>query len=184
MSSIDTSAEGRAAELRRAFDRSFAEPPARWSAVLDDLLAIGIGAEPFAVRLRDVSGLFADKTITALPSRVAELVGVAAFRGAVVPVYDLRPLLGYPVTEASRWLLVVAATAASSSVALAFDRFEGHLRVAPDMIAAEAPREHSGHVREVVRYAGMARPIVDVPSIIDAIARRAGPPKKTSREER
>jgi chemotaxis signal transduction protein len=155
-----------AEELRRAFDRSFAEPPGEELARLEDLLAIRIGGDPFAIRLRDVGGLFADKAITAMPSPLAELVGVAGFRGGVVPVYDLRALLGYPASEPTRWLVLV------TPIALAFDHFEGHLRVAPDAIAPAPPSERPGHVREVVRVTDGTRPLVHVGSLLEAIKKR------------
>jgi chemotaxis signal transduction protein len=157
-----------AAELRRAFDRSFAELPSERNERFEDLLAITVAGAPFAMRLREIAGLFADKEITPLPSPVPELVGVGGFRGALVPVYDLRALLGYPASERSRWLVLTG-----SKVALAFDGFEGHLRVSLDAIAAEAPGKPSTHAREVVRAAGVTRPIVDVPSVLESISKRA-----------
>lgn len=164
-------ASGTAAELRQSFDRSFAVPSTTEIVELEDLLAIGVGNEPFAVRLVDVAGVFADKRITSLPSPVPELVGLAGFRGSVVPVYDLSALLGYPRREATRWLLLV--TTPAGPIALAFDRFDGHVRVSPDAIASGAAGERSGHVREVARAEGGARPIVHVKSVVEAIARRA-----------
>jgi chemotaxis signal transduction protein len=158
----------KAEDLRRAFDRSFAELPHEERVQVEDLLAIRVGGDPFALRLHDVSGLFADKVVTALPSNVSELVGVAGFRGSIIPVYDLRALLGYAVSEPSRWMLVVAA-----KVALAFDRFEGHLRVPRESIAVQPPSERARHVTEVVRGGGVARPIVHVPSVLEAIGARA-----------
>jgi len=44
--------------------------------------------------MAEVSGLFADKKVTRLPSPVSELSGIAGLRGAVLPVYDLAMLLG------------------------------------------------------------------------------------------
>jgi hypothetical protein len=50
----------RAAALRHAFDRSFAEPLRLGTEVVEDLLAIRIGTTAYAVRLAEVAGLFAD----------------------------------------------------------------------------------------------------------------------------
>ncbi len=170
-------ASGRAAELRREFDRAFSEPVADRVARFEDLLAIGVGPHPFAVRLDEILGLYADKAITPLPSPVQDLVGLAGFRGALVPVYDLRALLGHPATEAARWLVLVRTGASSESaapqLALAFDRFEGHLRVAPDALAAEPARDRSSYVHEVVRDAGIARPVVHLRTVVSEITKRA-----------
>lgn len=168
---------GRAAKLRCAFDRSFAEKPSGEVAAFADLLAVRVAGDPFAIRLRDVAGLFADKSVTAMPSPVAELVGVAGFRGEVVPVYDLRALLGYAPGEASRWLLLVTTPSLPGvpprPVALAFEHFEGHLRVGLDDIVAEASRAGTGHAGEVVRVSGLTRPIVHVASMLEMIQKRA-----------
>ena len=177
-----TTAEG----LRAAFDRSFAEPPSEGVVHFEDLIAIRIGGDPFALRIGDVTGLFADKKITSLPSPLAELVGVAGFRSGVVPVYDLRILLGYPAREPPRWMALVTTPsgprAPARPVALAFDRFEAHVRVSPDAIAAEAVSARIGHVREVARLASGTTPIVHVGSLLEAIVERAEQPSTAQRE--
>jgi hypothetical protein len=78
-------------------------------------------------------------------------------------------LLGYPRAPAPRWLLIAAA----ARVALGFDRFDGHLRVSREAISAGSARgaaSHSPYVREVVRTARVVRPLVHMPSVLDAIA--------------
>src|SRR4051812_7736160 len=89
---IEHSAQG----LKRAFDGSFAAAPQRRDADTEDFLAIRLGCDPYALRLREIGGLFADRRISALPSGIVELLGIAGFRGTILPVYDLRMLLGYP----------------------------------------------------------------------------------------
>ena len=157
-------------ELRLAFDQSFAQIPAAQATELDDLLEIRIALDPFAVRLDQVTGVFADKPVTPLPGSFPELLGIAGFRGAIVPVYDLRALLGYPRGELQRWLIL---TAGETRIALAFDLFEGHARAARSAIAEENPGETRQHVRGLVRTAGQVRPIVHLPSILEAIRNRA-----------
>jgi len=92
----------RSTELRRAFDRSFSEAPVTRATELDDLLDIRVGLDPYAIHLDQVTGVFADKPVTPLPGSFPELLGIAGFRGAIVPVYDLRTLLGYPNPMANR----------------------------------------------------------------------------------
>ncbi|MEA2749205.1 MAG: hypothetical protein QOI41_3348 [Myxococcales bacterium] len=175
---------GRAAELRAAFDQSFAELPNEAIVHFEDFLAIRIGGDPFAMRLRDVAGLYADRAITSVPSPVSELVGVAGFRGGLVPVYDLRALLGYPVSEPTRWLVLVTTqldpSAPATPVALAFDHFEGHLRVSPDAITAGASDGRFAYVRELVSVEGGPRPIMDVGALLEAITKRVKREQKHS----
>ena len=124
----------RAAELRRDFDRSFAEPPRVDTVVKDDLLAIRLGAQGFAMRLSEITGLFADKKVTRVPGASAALLGIAGFRGSIVPVYDLQSLLGHSGGQTPRWLVIAAA----APVAFAFEAFEGQLRVSPEVDHASA----------------------------------------------
>jgi chemotaxis signal transduction protein len=166
MSAALSSVAGRAAELRLAFDRVFAEPISLDTAFKEDFLAIRIDTQAFAIRLSEISGLFADKTITAVPGSHAALCGIAGFRGAIVPVYDLQILLGHSSTSTPRWLVIAAA----APVALAFASFDGQLRVAQDAILSQPSRpEFRGYAREFVRTRDFFGPIMHLPSLLDAI---------------
>jgi purine-binding chemotaxis protein CheW len=160
----------RAAELRDAFDRSFAlvaRPPA---GAAESLLRIRVGADPYILRLGGLSGLFADKKITRLPSPVSQLLGIAGFRGAVLPIYDLGMLLGTAKAAAPRWMVVTAA----ARIGLAFDGFDGYLSIQDAVVVPEARTDTcEGHVREIL-HTEVTRPIIDLPSILEAIARLAG----------
>lgn len=177
----------RLAELRQAFDRSFVEPPRPALAEFEDLLAVRIGTDPYAVRLAATAGLVADRPVTRLPGAPPELLGVAGLRGAVVPVYDLGTLLGRPRAAtasdaAPRWLVLVAG---SPPVAVAFDRLDGHLRVPRNAIAERtaepsaagasqhnasgaSARQHSA----IVRTAGAVRAVIDLAAVRAAITAR------------
>ncbi len=167
--SVGEKLPARADELRRAFDRSFAEAPRPDTAAFEDLLLIRVANDPYALRLAECAGLFADRKVTPLPTRVPELLGLAGFRGSLTPVYDLRGLLGYPRGGAPRWLV---STAGGAGVALAFDRFEGHARVGGDaLVADDAPAQrHAGYVAHLPDG---ARPVLRVASILEAIEARA-----------
>ncbi len=69
---------------------SFAEAPRGDVETTCDLLTIRVGGDAYALRLAEVGGLFVDRVVTPLPTLVPELVGIAGFRAALVPVYDLR----------------------------------------------------------------------------------------------
>ncbi len=170
MSASDARTNNRVAELREAFDRSFAQAPSPEAAAVENLLAIRIGADPYVLRMTEVSGLFADKIVTRLPSPASALSGIAGFRGTILPVYDLAMLLGYPRAAAPRWLVVIAA----APVALAFDGFDGYLNVREAAIVSEArSEEHERHVRKVVQTADLVRPLISVASVLEWIRHRA-----------
>jgi chemotaxis signal transduction protein len=165
----------RAAELREAFDRSFAQAARSEIGAVERLLGIRIGADPYVLRLTELSGLFADKKISSLPSPVPELLGIAGFRDTVLPVYDLGMMLGCPRAAAPRWMVVTAV----ARIGLAFDGFDGYLSLQDAIIVPEARTgTREGHVREILQT-GVARPIIDLPSIFEAIGRRAGHHRQT-----
>jgi purine-binding chemotaxis protein CheW len=153
----------RAEELREAFDHSFAV--ARMAAATDpiDLLAIDLGGDRHAVRLADITGAFVDRAITRVPSDAVTLVGIAGFRGAIVPVFDLALVLGYAAIAAPRWLLV------ADQLALAVGGFAGRSRVAPSAFAVSDDSTPRTHVREVVQLGTTIMPVVDVASVIATI---------------
>jgi purine-binding chemotaxis protein CheW len=155
------------ADLRRAFDRSFAEPRENGKDLVEDLLGIGVAAEPYALRLADIRAVVADRTPIGLPGTDSRLLGVAGLRGSIIPVYDLAVVLGHPPVTAPRWLVV---TAARPSVALAFPTLDGHLRVARDAIAEPAGDETEDPVRRsfmaaVVRTPAGVRAVIDIAAI-------------------
>ncbi len=156
----------RALEMRAAFDRSFAEAPHAEAVSELDYLGIRLGADPYAIRLTDITGLYADRRITRLSSTDPAFVGIAGLRGAVVPVYALGAFLGYAPGEAWRWLLLMG----GASLALAFDTFDGHLRAQQAALASHASSGNSRiFVHEAVHVAGVVRPIVQVGDLFHAI---------------
>ncbi len=178
------------AELRREFDAAFAVAPQRETARRENLLAVRIGGDGFALRVSQIAGLFVDKQVTPLASPSPELRGVAGFRGRAAPVYDLAALLGYGTSvgaETMRWLVLARA---SEPLALAFDAFEAHFTVASavgvgDIVRAPGSTLKVGaalrpQVFDAVRYqAGEhseMRPLIDLDAIVDSIRRRSMAP--------
>ena len=114
----------RASELRDAFDRGFAAAPAADGGARHELLRIELAGEPYALALSEIRSLHVDLAIVPVPSRAPALLGVIALRGAIVPVYDLRRLLGLPTDRPSRWVVV------AGNNAFAFDHVAGHFSAA------------------------------------------------------
>jgi chemotaxis signal transduction protein len=169
MSAAEVHISDRAAELRRTFDRSFIEVQHIESVATEDFLAIHVGGDPYVLRLAEVAGLHAERKITALPSRVGELKGLAGFRGAMLPVYDLAALLGYRPSSEARWMVI----AADTPIALAFDTFDRHCRLPRAAVTSEGNAPSRDHLGQIVRAENFVRPIVNVPSLVAAIRSRA-----------
>jgi chemotaxis signal transduction protein len=173
MSAVPAAGIDRAAELRRSFDESFARAPFRATEPFEDLLALRIAGDAFAVRRSDVGALLAGRKLSRLPGPWSAFLGVVGFRGQIVPVYSLRGVLGYPPGDSPRWAILAAA---GDPVALAFDQYEGYLRLAVSQLA---PPDGSDimphHVCALARHQGIARAVLNVPSVLDTIRSRVRP---------
>lgn len=163
----------RVARLRDDFDRSFAEPARVAGGETIELLAVRVGGRPYAFRLTQASGVHPDRPVTALPTAVRALLGVAGFAGIVVPVYDLAALLGHPIPQKPRWLLL---TSGSPALALAFHELDRHLRVPNAGVIDNAAdgEGRNGCLRGVVRLPDGDRAIVDVPATRALVHELAG----------
>ena len=158
----------RVAELRRSFDRAFAEPPPARADDVQGFVQIRVGPHPYAVRVSEISGLHADRRVVPVPTPLPELRGITSLRAGLFPVYGLRVLLGHAATsDATRWLLT------AGEIGLAFDDFEGHARVDESSIAQAHGDGARAHVREMVRIAGALRPVLSVASVVSSIKQTA-----------
>ena len=159
---MTASVAGRIEQLRRDFDRSFADPVRRHDDEHVELLAMRAGGHPYAIRLAQTAGLHPDRPVTPLPGPLPALLGLAGFAGTVVPVYDLAALLGHPVAERPRWLVLAVG---APPLGLAFHELDGHVRVsAAAIVAEEANGGTRGCLRGIAGLNGSGRPIVDVPA--------------------
>ncbi|GIF14062.1 chemotaxis protein CheW [Actinoplanes teichomyceticus] len=162
----------RVERLRSDFDHSFAVPARTLDHETVELLAVAVGGRSYALRLSQTSGLYPDRPVTPLPTPVPALRGLAGFAGVVVPVYDLATLLGHPVVEECRWLVLAAGT---PPLALAFHQLDHHVRVpAADVVDGSGASAAPGCLRGMVRLPDGDRPIVDVPATRALAHRTAG----------
>lgn len=165
----DSTMVARVAELRRAFDESFAAPRLQPGVDTIDLLVIRVGHDRYALRLTELCGLQVQRKVVPLPGLVAPAVGVAGFRGKIVPVYSLAGLLGYGVPRHEPWLALAGHE--ELPIALAFAAFEGHHRPALHAIRPASQRDVRAHVGEAVTLEGGACRVISVPSVLQTIAR-------------
>lgn len=162
--------EQRAAALRAEFDQSFGVERSAPVGTLVELLAIRVAGHSYALRLSEVGLIAVDRRITRLPSPQPALTGLCTVRGHVVAVYDLGAILGHARTGSPRWVMQASR---SEPIALAFEAFEGQLRIDAAQIATHGPGRALVH--QVVDAGGPARPIVDVAAVVAEIEQRIGP---------
>lgn len=175
--------QARAATWREDFDRAFAAAPVDDKVVLQDFLALRIGEGGlYALRLGEVAGLQPLKALTPFPSERRELLGLGSHRGEVLPIFDLRALLGHDSREPGQlpgWWVVVQ----GAPLGLAFDVFERHLRLPPEALAAASAEDAHLYSGETLRSDGQLRAIVSIGAILDDIRRQAGSQQKPSKED-
>ena len=163
-----------------AFDRAFAAPLRADAAAKHDLLAIRVGARTLRHALSEIAGLFADRKITRVPGSNAALLGIAGFRGAIVPVYSLPDAArAFRQRSAPRWLVIAAA----APVALAFDAFEGHLRVLGRRDPAAAIARADARLRPEFIRTARCRSTGLASAVRDRCARRDGTARRTAMQE-
>ena len=171
MTDVEVAAMVTAIELRRTFDQSFEREPHCVDGSSVDFLAIRVAGVPYALQLSQLSGLHVDRRIMSLASPIPELLGMAGFRGNIVPVYSLPLLLGYSGVESPRWLALFGR---DETIGLAFDSFDGHLRIPEEHVAGgQAVGGTSRQIHDVTEIEGTIRPIIDLVSLYERIKKCA-----------
>jgi purine-binding chemotaxis protein CheW len=167
-----SAAPGTLEALRRAFDSAFA---VEFAAATErvDLVALRAGGRSFAVRVSDVAGVVTFRGVAPVPCDEPAMLGLAAVRGAPLPVYDLAALLGDGSAQAPRWMLLSAGT---NRVALAFDEIEEYLRVPREQLipASQGGRATPSAASELVRTGSSVRPVVSMSSLLKELEQRLG----------
>lgn len=166
MSEIDYA--DKALRMKEDFDRDFSLPTKRDPPQAEDLLAIRLRGDGFALRAREISGLAVGRKIIPLPGPAAALLGLAGVRGTLTPVWDLASLLGYGgLGRGTRWLVLGQG---DSPWALAFDGFDGFFRVLrSDILAGGGTGPGTQFAGESCEIGGYGRRVVSLPVVLQSI---------------
>jgi len=170
----DSIEDNMAAQLRQAFDRTFALPPSVASPEAEDLLTIRVAGDPYAIRLLDIAEIVTERSVVSVPTVTPDLLGLAGIRGGIVPVFSLSSILGYaPDSGSPRWMIICGS---EEPIALAFSDFDGYLRLPASALHADenfrATREHVKYVNQVASTPDGARAVICIPLIMAAIRHR------------
>jgi chemotaxis signal transduction protein len=159
-------------DLRRAFDETFARPPAPPQPERERFLGIRSAGRPLAFRLADLTRLEPRREIVPLPSVVPALLGLAGIQGRLTPVYGLASLFGLREgDEERRWIAVFDD---ANPLGLAFGAVDCCFSVEPNQILELAGTGGGAPALGAVRHGGQIRDIVSLQSIEASIAPRAG----------
>jgi len=104
---------------------------------------------------------------TVVPLAPPQLIGMTNLRGAIIPIVDLRVLLGLPASEGTIHALVVEANAVR--VGLAVDRVVGVESLDDLLEPGEDVAEAAGLRRGRLRRGDDAVPILDVGKIVESL---------------
>lgn len=164
----------KAAQLRQAFDRTFALPPSGVSPEAEDLLTIRVAGDPYAIRLLDIAEIVTERRVVSVPAVTPDLLGLAGIRGGIVPVFGLSSILGYgPDPGPPRWMIICGA---EEPIALAFSDFEGYLRLPASALHADenfrATREHAKYVSQIASTPDGVCAVISIPFIMATIRNR------------
>jgi hypothetical protein len=152
---ISAAAAARLADLRQDFDQVFAAPVADQAQEQESLIALQIEGDLYGLSVREITGVAVAGKMVPLPSRSRGLLGLTGIRGAVLPVYSLAVLLGYPKAgESVRWL--------------ALGEFEGYVRVPKTALHAH-DREARKHVHRFAQAGEVVRAIISVASVVSSL---------------
>ena len=109
-------------------------------------------------------------SVTPVPGVGPELLGLFTVRGAVVPLIDLRPLLGFP-TPGRAGTLAALCEYGAQPLALSLDEVLGFLPY-----QSSAPHEQTPELRafsgETTTYGELTAAVIDVGRVMGALERR------------
>jgi chemotaxis signal transduction protein len=132
------------------------QPPAdeAEAAVGSDAIVVLLGAGKFAVSLASVAEVGRVPLVTRVPGLPGWLSGVANWRGRILPVLDLRPLLGADSAELAPQARLLVLAAGAVAAGLVVDSVEGTTSLVdvapfppasapngPNLMSGQVPRE-------------------------------------------
>ncbi len=131
-----------------------------------------LAGERFAIEVRDAREVVVVEEFTIVPRAPAYLVGVANLRGFILPIVDVRPLLGLPARAVGRGSRVLVVDPGSGQVGIAIDAILG-LEAFDEVVPfGEAARRAYGEFGVgLVRRGDGPVTLLDVGKVLDALKR-------------
>lgn len=154
------------AQLRRAFDESFAVAALPDRATGERLLLLRVQRSNFAVRVSEVAAVSRCPPLTRLPSQCSSVLGLVGQRGGLVVVHSLADLVGEPRGKLDERAILLLC-AGEPSVGLLADELLDHLHV--EAVAIYAGSVQGGWSNALVSADGSRWPLASIPLFLAAI---------------
>ncbi|MBI2393072.1 MAG: chemotaxis protein CheW [Deltaproteobacteria bacterium] len=128
-----------ARRILEARTRALAAAPDR--SIHDEIEAVSlvVGGERYEMTSEAISAVAEIRRLCALPHAPPELLGLTLRRGAVLPVFDLRIVLGAPLTALPEHGRLIVLGRAGEDVALAVDAIAGMRAIPRSELRDAAP---------------------------------------------
>jgi chemotaxis signal transduction protein len=143
--------------------------PAAWTGAAAGAVLLRLGASRYALDMTDVAEVAMLPPVTRLPGQPPWLLGVANWRGRMLPVLDLRPLLDtapVPLAGSARLVVVahddVVVGLVAEAVPGVYDDGLDDAAPAPPTLSADAARLVSGQLSDA--YGPVA--VLDVAAVL------------------
>ncbi len=157
------------AELRHAFDASFARPLATGQEEHEELLLLRVNQTFPCLRIAQVALISRCPPLTPLPCRQAALAGLAGVRGNVVAAYRLASLIGEAPSKTEGLMLTAAE---DRTAAFLYDELVGYARVPVSSI--HTSRDSARRASELVTIGERTHSIISMPTLLESIRTNAG----------
>jgi len=130
-----------------------------------------LGGRPFAVDVTEAREVVVLDATTSVPGAPAALVGVMNLRSSVLPVVEVRPLLGLPVCASVGRPLALLLADADRRAAILIERVLGLATVDQVHPLTEGVAPHAMTVGELVDEAGEHAIMLDAGALLSAVCR-------------
>jgi purine-binding chemotaxis protein CheW len=132
-----------------AADELTAEPDAHPSVEPVEAIVVRLGRGRFAAELASIAEVGRVPDVTRIPGVPSWLAGVANWRGRILPIADLRSLLGAAATASSRSSRLLVLTERGTLLGVLVDAVEGTMTLDPDLapVPTGVPAEAAGLLR-------------------------------------
>lgn len=137
-----------------------------------ELLAFWLADEEYAVDILEIQEIIKMPAITEVPRTPPTVLGIISLRGTIVPVLDLRRVLGLESRPLTRMTRILVLRADGDPVGLVVDRVTSVVRLDKEAIEP-VPRsmqtEGGELLRGVGRFGERFLIIIDLPSILGTL---------------